>query len=819
MLVIHANQKQEEVFNKLIQEIDAQVVWNGRFVIMGDRLILEGFVRSLFFHFDIQKTEVQFIDQPTDEEEELEISEHPELEDLITMAVYAFGKWGAIKGVQAEQDISQLNQLFAEILGAYDLEIAFSEDKIEFYRLGMCITYEDVVETVLKFDGVKVVGQRLKLPVISGQDKAEKESGSQKTPAAAGRSSGGADADEVEKRIEKYHARISVLDRLSQLQRKALERDIRNDHLLSEAQKEELYFPIHDFERQKKMYAAQAVLGGASAGGRDPKAAAAQLEKYYARIGVIHRMSDLQKKTLERDIRNDQLLNEKEKERLQELVRAYEEQKNMETARASSAMETKASSDQAQASKSQPVPVTVRDPKAVAVQIEKYHARIGVLDRLSSLQKKALVRDIRSDSLLSESEKETLLFPIQDFEYQKKMQEIDKELSDKSNKTYAHIQTMIKRAEQDELFEKTKQAVLERLYELHTQLGMQEVKMIMENAPQHVERDEFKQLMEQLAPYEDIDLGEYALRLKEMRETLEIKEISNLLMQSPKKDRRDYMELLRSIEEHDFAEENAAPYIERIMEWVSELDEAALKKMAANAGSMDYDTAASAYIAISRGSFLPKLKAGALSAVSKRLDEISLSDCRLLVRALEKVMSGAVKENPRHHFYPAEKILAKTAKPEDVRLIENAAAAYAEKRGRFEYPLLMVDTSKECSGRDGMLLTPQHLFYSTRMNGYQISIQSVKSIYVSQGLLKNKALIAEEANGVRHKLPYAVDAEEMKVWAKVLDKFVKYLQGRPGFHKLSSESLEDAGAVSCRRCGCVYHDSPVCPECGYKKNI
>ena len=90
MLVIHANQKQEEVFNKLIQEIDAQIVWNGRFVIMGDRLVLEGFVRSLFFHFDIQKAEVRFVELPTDDEKELEISAHPELEDLITMAVYAF---------------------------------------------------------------------------------------------------------------------------------------------------------------------------------------------------------------------------------------------------------------------------------------------------------------------------------------------------------------------------------------------------------------------------------------------------------------------------------------------------------------------------------------------------------------------------------------------------------------------------------------------------------------------------------------------------------------------------------------------------------
>ena len=71
-------------------------------------------------------------------------------------------------------------------------------------------------------------------------------------------------------------------------------------------------------------------------------------------------------------------------------------------------------------------------------------------------------------------------------------------------------------------------------------------------------------------------------------ETLEIKEISNMLMHSQKRDRSDYMKLLRDIEEKDFAEENASPYVEQILEWVSELDEEKLKKLVANSGAMDF---------------------------------------------------------------------------------------------------------------------------------------------------------------------------------------------------------------------------------------
>ena len=90
MLVINANQEQMQVFGRLIEEMGAQVVWNGRFVIMGDRLILEGLVRSLFFHFDIQKVSVELAELPDDDGEELEIQEYPGLADLMFLKFGVF---------------------------------------------------------------------------------------------------------------------------------------------------------------------------------------------------------------------------------------------------------------------------------------------------------------------------------------------------------------------------------------------------------------------------------------------------------------------------------------------------------------------------------------------------------------------------------------------------------------------------------------------------------------------------------------------------------------------------------------------------------
>lgn len=890
MLVINANQEQKQVFNSLIEEMDAQVVWNGRFVIMGDRLILEGVVRSLFFHFDIQKTEVQLVDLSSDEEEEIEMSEHPELEELIAIAVYAFEKWGALKGVSVEQDVEQLDHIFTEILGAYDMEAFFSEEKLEFYQSGIRITYEDVVEAVLSFTGVKMLNPRLKLPVVGRQNihTIQEAVWPQTASAIFGSSMAhaasaifGADS-EKEDRIGKYHARIGVLDRLSDLQRKSLLRDIRGDKLLSDAEKQELSYPIEDYERQleeqkasnqassaadakaaaeaiekyiarigvlerlsqlqrktllrdirgdkllsdtqketlsypiedyERQLEKQAAAKDASALQRDPKAVSDRIEKYHARISVLDRLSELQRKTLLRDIRNDRLLTDSEKEELYYPIEDYERQQAAQAAQMgvtqeqSQVLEHKAQTDTAAS-------VPARDSKAVRDRIEKYIARIGVLDRLSDLQKKTLVRDIRNDRLLNSQEKEKLYYPIQDYEYQMKMQELEQILSQKINRTYANLKKMIEQAQKEDMFEETKKAVLERLRDLYTQLGIQEVQAIMERVPQHVERAEYQELLEQLAPYEDIDLAAYKEQLRKMRETLEIKEISNLLMQSQKKDRKDYMSLLRKIEEQGFAKENAAPYVERILDWVSELDEKELRGILSNVKTMDRDAAENVYQAVCTQSFLPALRKQALEIVSVRLEQISLGECSIFVRVLENAVNGVVSANPRHHFYPAQKVLTKTVGPEETRLIDNAVSAYAEKRSRFEYPILMVDTSRECSGRDGMLLTTQNLFYSTRMNGYRIPLHVLKGIYISSGLLSHRALIAEDASGVRHKLPCVLEGDEMKEWAKVLDRFVRYLQEKaPRLRELSDGPAD--GMVYCRRCGRMYQEEePACPECG-----
>ena len=129
-----------------------QVVWNGRFIVRDDELILEGTVRSLIFQFETKQVTTNLVDLPVKEEQVLDISRHPTIKDLINMVLYAFGKWGILRGLHVQQDYPQLNQLFAKILNTFYIEPSFRKENFRFYKVGMRITYEEVLQTVLEYE-------------------------------------------------------------------------------------------------------------------------------------------------------------------------------------------------------------------------------------------------------------------------------------------------------------------------------------------------------------------------------------------------------------------------------------------------------------------------------------------------------------------------------------------------------------------------------------------------------------------------------------------------------------------------------------------
>lgn len=1013
MLVLRANEEQVNTFDKIIQTMGSQVAWEGRFIVLDDQLIMEGTVRSLCFQFDAREVVTDLIDLPVQESVVLDMTQHPKLEELVNMALYAFGKWGMLKGLRVDQSFSQLNQLFNKILSMYYIEPAFRKENFRFYKQGVRITYEEVFETVLESEkrleddpAAESAGLWHKLIWKNRQRSFKKEQTTlaermedrignnfyhvgYQCPKCSQNLYMAVYPDGKEMRIDTeelgvYLARVytcqncncfytprperllsegliyemafgddtkayeDYLELLGESAERAANfkyneyealrnRRLRNEEKNAEKNKEkneskphtdnpdflndpkdalrqmeefsrkagnlsdavfqrfvdrveEGFYPDFVVAKHEKKILAQVrkreekaarngmglstgsreaaidetingiidgTKGAADSGGPTehslektlglpdgPEGAGSltnsRYEKNMARNDGSHDMAlnddgqyDM---ALNDDGQYDMALNDdgrysgagqntvSSNEQSADPALGGKEKENGEALRRDEAGSTGRQRDSgrpsgflAEAVGLKEAHLYQQDIGKLSERSEKYKQRIFVIDRLSERQKTELKRDINNDKQLTEYDKKELLKPIEEYEFQVKVEAIERKFENSRNRNYANIRKVIRDLEEDEMPQEAKQAITNKLDELGQQCGMQEVRALINQTPDDIDRTQYQELEHKLKRYDGLDLSPFDEDLKRLRTGAEKKEISYLIKRSRKRSRQDLVTLMRRLEDREFTDESVEPYMGAIQDKVREMDKISLDKLLGNLHSMDLSTAAAVYERIEQGNFLPELKIDALEMLSRRLQKIRTDECELLVRKLQEEMDGTIKENARHHFYPARKVMLKTAEPEEIRVIENALKAYAPGRSKFEYPIFTVDTSRDHSGREGMMLTPENLFYSTRLNAYEIPVDSIESISASTGLL-NRKLTLEEANGARHKLPYAVGTGEMQEWAEILEGFIQYLQEKPESRKLEYLAKDKHDTICCYRCGYVYHNREICPECGYKKN-
>ena len=291
-----------------------------------------------------------------------------------------------------------------------------------------------------------------------------------------------------------------------------------------------------------------------------------------------------------------------------------------------------------------------------------------------------------------------------------------------------------------------------------------------------------------------------------------------MVRRARKTDRAELFELLGRLRAEGFLPELLLPYEEKIKERIRQMDAEEIAQICPNPMQMSFAEGMEAYEKIKGGDFLPELKEDVLKQLTKRLTKIKTEECELLVQKLsEELKEANIAENPRHHFYPARKVLLRQASFEELEVIEFALASYAAGRGMFEYPILVVDATHNGTGREGIILTTEHLYYSTLLNAYGVPLSKIASIEGSTGFLK-KGLYMYQKDGTKLKLPYAVLSSELEAFGEVLDSFVRYLQEKPDSRSLSYLASERHETICCYRCGYEYRGGNICPKCGYRNN-
>ena len=282
--------------------------------------------------------------------------------------------------------------------------------------------------------------------------------------------------------------------------------------------------------------------------------------------------------------------------------------------------------------------------------------------------------------------------------------------------------------------------------------------------------------------------------------------------------RSDLLQLKKQLEAENINPELLKPYIESILDKIRAIDKKRIKKICQNIDEMNFEDICDVTKRIEEGDFLPQLKFDAIKELELRMTKIKTDECELLVKKLKTALDEAgVKKSEKFYFYPARKVWQKKAETKETDVIENAVLSFANGKGKYEYPVLMVDKSRDGSGKEGVLLTPENIYYSAWMASYFIPVMEISSIEATTGLL-NRGIYVYQKNGTKSKLPLAVEHQDLEKMAKVLQDFIFYLQERPLSRKESYLAMEKHETICCYRCGYIYKGGGVCPRCGFKQN-
>lgn len=912
MIFLKANTELQQTFETLIQTAKLPVKWNGIFVILDNYVILEGSVRSLFFHFDSRNVTTNIIELPQ-KREVLEVGENVRVQNTINMVLYTFGKWGTIKGIRVEKDYPKLNALFLDIMQEYEVEPELTPLTMRFYKNGMRVTYEDVLQLAIAYDEEE------------RQEEADSNQGlwhkliweKHRTHFAR------TDTTLKERRVSrignnfymvgylcpncgrKLHMVVYPEGKEFEIQTEEgavlLARAVtcekcqcfftpRPNRLLAEgdiyvmefgedaaAYEDYLELLGRNGERVSNYHCNRFVDGRMS----DAEDATESLEELYENLPELSEMElrklearmeegfypDASVKRMERAVkkagedRQEEQRNTEEKKkpkkarlrgRALEIVKrnGQEEQKNAQEGqnaadKGTEPIKTAKAAEYKQAV-SEHEQVIEDEPKRVSEERERKGNR---QEFTAGNQRDRTKKSRRTDTAAEEWEE------LPKLEQQKAAGEPVKHLE-------GQRQSVVR--EEQEKAEWTGQGTARKVQEY----GVKSQAAGGSREHSAAEREEGIKHQRAVAKVDETEMPEDGVKWNDAAEnegnakraefagkgnsggseeaTVKIddeaepqganirrdempyntpqnraaqqQEITMIIRRARKKSRGDLTALQAELVKGDFLPELVQPYIEKVEARIRQIDAETIAQICPNPMQLTFAEAQDAYAQIAAGDFLPELKRDTLQMLKKRLLRIRLDECELLVHKLkEELAKAGIADEPRHHFYPAKKVLQKEALPEETAVIDYAMASYAAGRGEFEYPILVVDATRNGTGKEGIILTPEHFYYSTLFSAYGVRLETIARIAYEAGFL-NRGLYMYQRNGTKIRLPYAVENKKLAAFAGVLDAFIQYLQEKPDSRSLAYLASETHETICCFRCGYEYAGGEVCPRCGYRNN-
>ena len=902
MIVLKSTAELHLVFNKLIKTLSVPVEWNGNFVISGNFLILPGKERSVIFNYDTRRVTTNLSDDKLSRKVPEPIREGSGLINIFNLVLYAFGKWGALKGITVEKDYKKINTLFGAVFGAYGVSADYTEQHCFWYKDGTRITYEDVIQLAIesehrqpeseedieeetglwhsitwKLDNQSFIfeklpmaqrrkgrighnfykvgyacphcGEKLYMASFSGREKPVIDTVEGRVQLARaffcpscvifytplpeagledeevyyldfdGDKTAGNDYMEMLGRLgtrevngdfNKYVDRVNDEGRTTTRQSlngidKGISDERRSLNGIDKGIKDDrrslngIDKGIKDDRRSlngidKGIKDDRRSLNGIDKGIKDDRRSLNGIDKGISDDrrslnGIDKGISDDRRSLngIDKGIKDD-------RRSLNGIDKGIKDDR-----RSLNGIDKGISDDRSDLNG---IDKGISDDRRSLNGVRKFDdENEQISDKVSGNPDKEDVFDIVH-------EKAAVMADIDGtgelHTYRKDTSHVRCKDAIKSSRRKLRIRRL---------------AVLFKSFSIVKWFRRKGYgKASKENSDKELYRNAERISAPGAVTASDGKAG-YTMREEAESAPAQRRKLDELLEKTGNATRKDIVDLLDKVKAGHFDKTVQMEYAGKLQEDIAAFDRRRIDE--ACKGYLDYngEELEKLYSMIEEEEFLPEIKAAALDSVAGRLWKIRNEEAELLVKRIKKSLcENGVSENHALYFYPAMEILEGRADTHVKDHLECAVDSYAPGLGKYEYPVIMEDTTGKQNGKRGMFITPDAIYYGNFYTYGHIMAENIERIGSYTGFMGRYVIVYLD-DGSKIRLSSVIAKDELEAYAMTLNDFVIYLKQKPFSRKEKYLAKESHDVICCFRCGYVYKNMKECPKCGYKFNI
>ncbi len=980
MVCIKANDEIVKVYQRIITAMRERVEWNGDIIIRKNTMILVGRVRSMYFELATRRVYSDIEELNFDMANAFEMGNNKLITNIINMLLYPFGKWGAIKGLNVEQDYMVLAALFSQIYKEIDVETYFTKTSFKFFINGIQITFEDAMEKCIDYiqKQREIKNEAEKSKEGSGKNETEKNtkegSGRNETENNVKKDGGinraeednedtaGINVEEERKGAGLWH-NMKWSSGKFQFNREDVDKKYANSHRIGNnfymvpyecpdcgehlhmvvyPQRKENVIDTDDgrvyitraytCDNCKKFYTAKPgkllregdayvldfdndeyaardyvlLLGkkGSKTGNCNFNMYEADYEKNVSSLGK--RLSErCRKMELLTDEELEQILaqmdegffSDYEKERFLAIIeqeleyrekmrnkkmgefgrrsdeREDDEEENEEVkddnsfageglseentekskgkgiffGRNAKKKESKTLSEPDLKNKDTEESKTGSEEKSVLgtenktiKECDKENIRENQIIKDNCKRDNKEIEETKENETIKENDshednateikrteqnpkeenvkngesakdesKENDKKPADSKAAENKASFFDRITDESRTAKYSDIVENIKKVKASNGSEQEKNHYIEVLTKLCKAAAKREIEYMLSHLPGNINFDRYKRTKEKLMTYTQIDVSPYIKIVDTKRDKVEFDELNKLVGSVDRDNRNDLLEMMEKIKNGEYEKRNSDRFVEGLRKRVYAIDEAKLRGICPNPDNITFDEGVKALKEIEKGIFLPELKSNMLQLIDKKLTALKTEECELLVKKLKRDLDGKISDMSKLHFYDIRKMREEDKGDKEISFVKVAVSTYAYATGTYEYPVVICDSSMFGSGKEGFIITPDHVFYKGLIKSGSIDVKNINRVFSEK-----KGLMIEHSSKGNVKMPCTLNKNDEKNMAEVLDGFVDYLKMKPESRSIEYMSKQEHEVKCCYRCGHVFTKGNICPKCG-----